>query len=119
MRLVSMATLIATTACSLQMVRGPGDPSGRTRPSCTQDSPGPKIDIGVGTAAGLGGIASGVAITDGTGVAAYSLIGAGVLSLLAFYGSATLGIVRVRRCRDAVNEWNFHAPSGSEIDTPE
>ncbi|HEU0034346.1 MAG TPA: hypothetical protein VFQ53_27175 [Kofleriaceae bacterium] len=92
--------------CAYFTIRGPGE-LGPQRPDCTKELGPAYIDAGVGTAAGLAGIVGGLQLIDDHGTLGGATIVVGVVTLLAFYGSATIGTVRAKRCKEALAEWNF------------
>jgi hypothetical protein len=116
MRSVACITALSLCGCALATTRGPEDPTGRTRPTCTPTTGAAKLDLGAGTVTGLSGIVSGLFIADDNETMGYSILAGGIAALAAFYVSASVGIVRYKRCKDAIGEYNFRARDPIPLD---
>ena len=100
---------LALSGCALMTTKGPEDPTGKVRPTCTTSPRASYTDIVAGTIGGLALILTGVLIADKYPQGGDSLVVSGVGWTLGFYSSSTLGFVRTKRCHDAIDEYNFHA----------
>jgi hypothetical protein len=110
-RLLAGVIAVNLAGCALATTRGPEDTSGKTRPTCSTSTRATKIDIAAGTVGGIGGIVSGLFIADSSEAAGYSVLIGGIAAIVGFYTSAAIGVVRTRRCEDAIGEYNFRSPS--------
>jgi hypothetical protein len=117
MRLLALILASSLASCAFATTRGPEDRSGRSKPECTISQGPAKLDVAIGTGAGLLGIVSGIKLADDYRVTGGTIVVAGIASIVAFYTSATIGYVRAKRCKEAFAEWNFRAPDSPVLES--
>lgn len=107
MRVPIASFLVLCAACGLTQTSGPDPRRPRDqRPACTESFDAPKRDA-IGALAGFISIIIGGVVLEAGGdeTAGIALLGGGGVVMAASYVSGGIGYFRVKRCREAVAEF--------------
>lgn len=120
MRAVACVLAICVAGCGLTMTKGP-DPSRPPDqpPDCTTSMAAPTRDAapaGIGFLAILTGLLF-VKADDNDTVGVPLMVGGGVL-MVAAYASGGIGYFRVKRCREAMQDYQRRYPAGPPMQQP-